>query len=148
MISNLQLDGNRSRSLILNDSTVIVSDDHVKVMGVVIDNKLNFSLHVSSICKKASRQLNALARISNYLDVSARRTIYDSFVASNFNYCPLVWHFCGATNNNKIEKYKKGAYESSTKIMSHPLRGCLKCQIRHHLSFQDSVSYYLKCINP
>ena len=33
-------DENCSRSLILNDSTVIVSDDHVKVLGVVIDNKL------------------------------------------------------------------------------------------------------------
>ena len=67
-------DENCSRRLILNDSTVIVSADHVKVLGIVIDNKLNVSLHVSSICKKASRQLNALARKSNYLDVSARRT--------------------------------------------------------------------------
>ena len=31
-------DENCSRSLILNDSTVIVSDDHVKVLVVVIDN--------------------------------------------------------------------------------------------------------------
>ena len=128
VISNLQLDGNRaikwfndngmqansefqfmmisrdencSRSLILNVSTVIVSDGHVKLLGVVIDNKLNFSLHVSSICKKAFLQLNALARISNYLDVSARRTIYDSFVASNFNHCPLVWHFLWSDKQRK-----------------------------------------------
>ena len=76
-------DEDSSQSLTLNDSTVIVSEDHVKVLGVVIDSKLNFSLHASAICNKASRQLNALARISNYLDVSARRTIYDCFVASN-----------------------------------------------------------------
>ena len=52
----------------------------------------------------AKWHLNALARISNYLDESARKIIYNSFMASNFNYCPLVWHFCGATNSNKIEK--------------------------------------------
>ena len=135
MISNLHSDGNRaikwftdnrmqanpekfqfmmisrdedsSRSLTLNDSTIIFSEDHVKVLGVVIDSKLNFSLHVSTICNKASRQLNALVRISNYLDVSARRTIYDNFVASNFSYCPLLWHFCGATNNSKFEKMQE-----------------------------------------
>ena len=133
VISNLQADGNKAikwftdngmqatpekfqfmmisrdedSSLTLNDSTVIVSEDHVKVLGVVIDSKLNFSLHVSAICNKASRQLNALARISNYLDVSTRRAIYDSFVASNFNYCPPVWHFCGATNNSKLEKIQE-----------------------------------------
>ena len=117
-------DDNGAHSLTLNESTVIVSEKHVKVLGVVIDCKLNFSLHVSSICKKAARQLNALARISNYLDVSARRLIYNSFVASNFNYCPLVWHFCGATNSNKIEKIQQRClriiykdYESSNEKM-------------------------------
>ena len=27
----------------------------------------------------------------------------NSFVASNFNYCLIVWHFCCVTNNNKLE---------------------------------------------
>ena len=79
----------------------------MKVLGVEIDCRLNFALHISSVCKKAARQLNALARISNYLDVSARRTIYNSFVASNFNYCALVWHFCGVSNSNKMEKIQE-----------------------------------------
>ena len=43
-------DGDSSRSLTLNDSTVIVSEDHVKVLGVLIDSKFNFALHVSAIC--------------------------------------------------------------------------------------------------
>ena len=134
VISNLQLDGNRAikwftdngmqanpdkfqfmmissddnstRSLTLNENTVIVSEKHVKVLGVVIDCRLNFSLPISSVCKKA-RQLNALARISNYLDVSARRMIYNSFVASNFNYCPLAWHFCVVSYRNKMEKIQE-----------------------------------------
>ena len=28
---------------------------------------------------------------------------------SNFTYCPLVWHFCGKTNNAKIEKIQERA---------------------------------------
>ena len=59
-----------AQSLVLNENTVLVSEKHVQVLGVIIDSKLNFSLHVSSMCKKAARQLNALARISNYLDES------------------------------------------------------------------------------
>ena len=98
---------NTDYSLTLADDTIIKSERHVKVLGVIIDSKLNFSLHISSVCKKAARQLNALARISNYLDVPARRIIYNSFVASNFHYCPLVWHFCGTTNANKLEKIQE-----------------------------------------
>ena len=100
-------DDDCAQSLVLNENTVLVSEKHVQVLGVIIDSKLNFSLHVSSMCKKAARQLNALARISNYLDESARRIIYNSFVSSNFNYCPLVWHFCGVTNGNKVEKIQE-----------------------------------------
>ena len=132
VLSNLQLDGNRAikwftdngvqanpdklqfmiilpddnstRSLALNENTVIVSEKHVKVLGVEIDCRLKKFLHISSVCTKATCPLNALARISNYLDVSACRMIYNSFVASNFNYCPLVWHFCGVSNSYKMEK--------------------------------------------
>ena len=34
-------------------------------------------------------------------------TIYNSFIVSSFNYCPLVWHFCSASSTNKIEKIQE-----------------------------------------
>ena len=43
-----------AQSLVLNENTVLISEKHVQVMGVIIDSKLNFSLHVSSMCKKAA----------------------------------------------------------------------------------------------
>ena len=30
--------------------------------------------------------------------------IFKSFIQSNFNYCPLIWHFCSKTNTEKLEK--------------------------------------------
>ena len=71
--------------------------------------QLNFSNHISACCSKAARQLNALARIAKYIDIRSRKTIYNSFILSNFNYCPLVWHFCGKTNNDKLEKIQERA---------------------------------------
>ena len=94
--------------LVLNGIT-LTSESHVKALGVVIDNKLNFSEHIRVICKKAARQLNALARISKFLDISTRSVIYKSFVSCIFHYCPLVWHFCGKVNNSKLEKVQERA---------------------------------------
>ena len=99
----------QSYTISLDDDTVIESVKYVKALGVVIDDKLNFSEHISVVCKKSARQLNALARISKFLDVDSRKIIYQSFVASNFNYCPLVWHFCGKVNNTKLEKIQERA---------------------------------------
>jgi hypothetical protein len=28
---------------------------------------------------------------------------------SNFNFCPLIWHFCGEVNTKKVEKIQERA---------------------------------------
>ena len=93
----------------LCDGTSLMSKTEVTVLGVTIDDKLCFSQHISVCCNKAARQLNALARISKHLNINSRRAIYNSFIMSNFNYCPLVRHFCGQVNNQKLEKIKDRA---------------------------------------
>ena len=51
--------------------------------------------------------LNTLARIFNYLDLSAHTIMYNTFVASNFNCCLLVWHLCGVSNGNKMREIQE-----------------------------------------
>ena len=41
----------------------IKSKESVTILGIEIDNKLNFEKHVSTICKKANNQPNAIRRI-------------------------------------------------------------------------------------
>lgn len=86
------------------DNCTINSEPVVKLLGVFLDNKLNFSHHISNICKKACRQLNCLKRFANYLDEKSKLLLYKSFIISHFNYCPAVWHACGHTNTVKLEK--------------------------------------------
>lgn len=83
---------------------VIQSERSVKLLGVTIDDKLNFNLHISNLCRKASAQLNALFRFKNVLSLQTRSILAQSFVYANFNYCPLVWHFSSSKSLLKIEK--------------------------------------------
>ena len=46
-----------------------------KLLGIQIDNKLSFKNHVNAMCNKTSQKLNALARISPYMNISQRRII-------------------------------------------------------------------------
>ena len=94
---------NENISFNLNGN-MIKCEDEVKLLGVTIDFELNFNTHIANICKKASRQLNILKRIGKYLTKLGRLTIYYSFIFSNFNYCPVTWHFCSEQNTNKMEK--------------------------------------------
>ena len=76
----------------------ITCEENVKLLGITVDSHLNFDKHISEICKKASQQLNILKRIGKYLNRLGRLTICYSFILSNFNYCPVSWHFCSEKN--------------------------------------------------
>ena len=54
--------------------------------------------------QKASNQLNAIGRIQKYMGFKEKEVLLNSFVLSNFNYCPLVWYFCSSKSLKKIEK--------------------------------------------
>ena len=88
----------------------IVSEDSVKLLGVTIDKKLNFSEHVSNLCHKASMKLHALSRVSKYMSMSKRRIIMKAFIESQFGYCPLIWMFHNRTLNNRINKIHERAF--------------------------------------
>ena len=89
------------------NSTEIKCDDEVKLLGVNVDYDLLFDSHIASLCKKASRQLNVLKRIGKYLNLQCRLMIYHTFILSNFNYCPIIWHFCSKNNTSKMEKIQE-----------------------------------------
>ena len=80
-----------SYALNINNQT-INSENCVKLLGIEIDNTLSFNKHISTLCKKASNQLNAIGRIQKYMGFKEKEVLLNSFVLSNFNYCPLVWH--------------------------------------------------------
>ena len=82
----------------------IPPNNKLKMLGFTLDDKLNFKTHIRNVCEKASRQINALKRISKFLNEECRMHVYKSFVFANFNHCPVVWMFCGKTNLGKLER--------------------------------------------
>ena len=86
----------------------IISSNWVKLLGIKFDSRLNFEPHVSDLYKSAARQLNAILRLKSHQTFEERKILIDSFVYSNFNYCPLVWNFTSAKAINKIECVQEG----------------------------------------
>ena len=109
-------------------NTTIKSSKSQKLLGVVLDNKLKFDIHVGNICQKANRKLNALARLTNYMDLPKRRLILNAFFKAQFNYCPVVWIFHSRSLNNKINR-----------LHEHCLRTFIMISIQ-------ILTYYLKKI--
>ena len=90
---------------------VISPEERVKLLGIHFDGKLNFDHHISMICSKASRHINAISRISKYLDKSCRMYLFHAFIRSQFQYCNIIWHFTSKRNQIKLEKLQKRALQ-------------------------------------
>lgn len=87
----------------------IKSSTAINILGIEIDNKVNFNVCIDDICSKTSKQINAMKRIKNYLDNDCKKILYNSYISSNFNYCPLIWMYSGKTGMEKMEKTNKRA---------------------------------------
>ena len=101
-------DMDNSLSVNINEYEIF-NNEHVKLLGITLDNKLKFNKHVSNLCKKASPKLHALCRISQYMNTGQKRIIMKAFIHSQFGYCPLVWIFHSRELNRRINRIQERA---------------------------------------
>ena len=76
--------------------------DSLNLLGMTVDNQLNFSEHVSLVCKKVNNQLNVMFRFRNLICIATKLKFYNTFILPHFQYCSMVWHFCSVRNCNNL----------------------------------------------
>ena len=91
------------------NNQIVPSSDTVKLLGIDIDSKLSFDNYVKAVCAKASRKVSAFSRVASFITFEQAKLLYNSFIMSNFGYCPLIWMFCGKTANEEIHRIHKRA---------------------------------------
>ena len=77
------------------------------LLGIQFNNELSFDSQLLEICKKASRKLYALGRVTLYMNLSKRKIPMNVFFNSQFSYCPLLWMCHSRIINNKINRLHK-----------------------------------------
>ena len=63
--------------MVLKLASVIraLNQQNCGALGVQLDNKLNFDLHISDLCKIAATQLNVLKRLKQFIGFEERKII-------------------------------------------------------------------------
>ena len=89
------------------DDIIIKNSLSEEILGLTIDNNLDFSDHISNICKTANQKLNALLRVSANMNSDKCTLLLNSFIKSQFSYCPLIWMFCNRKSMKKVDKIQK-----------------------------------------
>ena len=76
----------------IGDSKFVLLES-VKLIGVFIDCRLNFSIHISELCEKINRKANILSRCFFMYSRHFRVTLFKLFIMSNFDYFSSLFLF-------------------------------------------------------
>ena len=132
------------------DEEIIKGSKSVKLLGINIDNKLDFNKHVSTICNKVSLKLHALARISHLMSTDKLKLIMKAFIESQFSYCPLIWMFHSRTLNNRINRLHERALRIAYKDTKSSFQKLLEVDHSvcvHHRNLQKLATEMFKVKN-
>jgi len=85
----------------------IESSNQANFLGITIDSNLNFKCHVDNVCRKISRSVGMINRISSFVPPIAKKKIYYSLIYSRINYGIVAWGGSGVGNSGRMERILK-----------------------------------------
>ena len=100
-------------SIDINNIVLKASSD-VKLLGVTIDDKLDFKKHILSLCNKTNIYIRCLLRIRKYIKVEQAILLYNSYILSQLYYCSIIWMYCNKTTYSKLFSTQKRALRAVT----------------------------------
>ena len=88
---------------------IVLEDEQVRLLGVTIDNNLNFNSHFKENCGKVYQKTSALSRLRGYISEKKAKLLLNTVVTSNLQYCSLIWFLCSKAADNLINRTTKRA---------------------------------------
>ncbi len=99
---------NHNVTLILNRKA-ISEKDHVKYLGVLMDQHLTWKYQITNVSRKVSRGVGILAKLHNFVNLDILINIYYCLVYSHLTYGIEAWGSAGKTETEKLHILQKKA---------------------------------------
>ena len=74
-----------------------------KYLGMTLDEKLDWSLHIKAVCRKFVLNIYLLKRIRNFISKQQATIFYKLMLQCHFDYCDTVYSNAGVTLLRKFQ---------------------------------------------
>ena len=81
------------------DDKMIKESPHIKNLGVILDNKLNWIEHIGYIKNKVAKGIGIICKARKFLTKKALLTLYNTITFPYLIYCVEIW---GCAKNNAL----------------------------------------------
>ena len=80
-----------------------------KYLGVHVDEKLKWDVHIEQTRNKLSKMVNYLGRLRQFVNMSELKLIYNSIILPHFDYGDVVWQSASSKSLTQLQKIQNRA---------------------------------------
>ena len=125
---------------------------HQKHLGIILDSKLDFNIHVDNKIKKCYRMIGIIKRLSVSVPRKALLTIYKSFIRPHLDYGDILYDKPGNQNfQNKLEKVQYKACLAITGAIQGTSRQKIYDKLGLHTlierRWRTKLTFFYKTVN-
>ena len=109
-VSNIKIDGNNIQQV-----------NKTKFLGIVIEEHLNWAMHISHLCNIIERNVGILQKLRYFIPAYVLKILHHSLVLSHLQYCILLWANSYHSHLHKLRLLQKKAIRiiSNTDYLAH-----------------------------
>ena len=82
----------------------ITPSSSIKILGVIVDEYLDWKQHIRLVKGRATNIVRNLARTSKLLPQRSRRLLYDALVCPHLSYADVVWDGCLKQQQQELQR--------------------------------------------
>jgi hypothetical protein len=113
-----------------------LQEEGVKLLGIIIDENMDWKLQLNYIKKKIGKGNYLLWRYKKKLTPKMSKTLYDSFIRCHMTYCMTAW---GGKSTTALNDLKKQIKKSWSKIGTRRMHTNERLLEHNILKFEDEL---------
>jgi len=121
IFGNKFVDNSDRNSVVSIDSVSIKQVSCVKFLGVYVDEKLSWKIHIFHVSAIISKNIGILSKLRYKLPSNILLTLYNSLILPHLSYCAVIWGSSCKTHLDILLKLQKRAMRimSGTNYLAH-----------------------------
>ena len=130
-VSNIKIYGNNIQQV-----------NKTKFLGIVIEEHLNWAMHISHLCNIIARNVGILQKLRYFIPAYVLKILYHSLILSHLQYCTLLWANAYHSHLHKLRLLQTKAIRiiSNTDYLAHSSKLFLNLKL---LKLDDIMKFQL-----
>ena len=91
------------------DNISIENASKQKLLGIYIDENLNWSAHIDYLCSNVSSKISLLRQLSQYVHQHVQKLFFQSYILPLIVYGSVIWGSTSSSNLERLLKLQKRA---------------------------------------